>query len=945
MKNRKQLFMTSRLLLIIVAVALVLSMGLTACGLPSGTPNGKTPDVADSGNAGEDQAAQSLTTTSRVNLDETYGELLPLYETLTEQEGSSYSLAFNLAGAVDTADFSGAIDLRYVVTVADNGAISMMFLDENDNVLFSYKDGKISLDGFGMDIGLYQYNLEVDQLPSYPPDAAGCIMDILAFLNGFLSDYDTLAQMLPVIFDSMGFDTTGLVMTSQDGEYVFNANCQPLLILASAYLSDSFDDLLTSLPFEIDIASLLGAENTEASDLELLITTVDNMIFDGALMNGYIDINALLTITEKGLNASVALVNAADHTQQYLYFEIGARIEDEIPIEVPEVTALHDIQADIPISLPRTGIDMTIHAIFHTADIFEDAGHDIVTATVDLNGLEDVASLVLNDNYLYVDINELVMITNPLVGETTDYTYVFNFGSEKQFHTILRDISGFLDVIMEDIGFYDEYDDDNFLQLDLVVMDDINENMTEAELREKLYVSAVYNNRSPEELFDYRLAGCGCCPTHGSWVMVYYDYHDRYTSWEENNYDTYLGLDTLNVDWRRREIYQGMSESALRETLTVRIGDQEIYDYVIDDFRVCSYCGVYHIAVSYDGLSFSRYGRVLDCSGTYNHIGDGTGTNYISNTYSHQLLVEENIDPDEYICHGVIYDPKSFYNGITESEVHDLVHLVKITYGNPPEEIPDFEIEDINVTGNRLHFIIFHWDYDENNVPVSGYGFSIDATIYDSSVVSPLLPYLRFEVSPAQEPIDAISEVIGGLIGTYLENQDMLGDIIQVEDIENGKDITICLSDSTLVDSDVLSFINTFFGMPGENGLVDIDGDALYSILHGSLGENGIEALETVGGFSLEDLCNDLYLNVTGYLNNNNKLRFGFSLSGADNDPEVDETYLSIGIIEYHAVVTDSAYDANLTAEELAAANPINEIVAVLLDCFDKLRPASGNLE
>ena len=147
MKNRKQLFMTSRLLLIIVAVALVLSMGLTACGLPSGTPNGKTPDVVDSGNAGEDQAAQSLTTTSRVNLDETYGELLPLYETLTEQEGSAYSIVIHIAGGVNAAGISGAVDWRLIITVSDEETIGMKLLDENDRVLFVYKDGKINLDG------------------------------------------------------------------------------------------------------------------------------------------------------------------------------------------------------------------------------------------------------------------------------------------------------------------------------------------------------------------------------------------------------------------------------------------------------------------------------------------------------------------------------------------------------------------------------------------------------------------------------------------------------------------------------------------------------------------------------------------------------------------------------------------------------------------------------
>lgn len=975
MKNRKQLFKTSRLLLLIVAVALVLSMGLTACGFLTDATKGATPDdviinagsIENNGAKGEaDQNSQNFSSNAKVNLSETYGDLLPLYETLTEQEGSAFSLVFNLVGGINIAEINKNVDLRYVVTVSDDDKISMMFLDGNDNVLFSFKDGKINLDGFGMDIGLYQEDIEGEQLPDFAEGATYAIGEILAYLNDFLVDYDSLAQLVPVLFNSMNLDTTGLVMSSQNGEYIFNANCQSLITLLTTYFSDSFDDLIAALPFEIDIAQLLGVENTEASDLELVIAAVDDMFFDGALLSGYVDLNAHLTVTENGFDSSVALVNAFDHDQVILYLGFGGAIEDEIPIEIPEVTALHDIQADIPISLPQSGLEMTIHAIFHTADIFAEEGNDFITATVDMNGLEDVATLVLNDSYFFVDLNALVEIAFPMLGEATDYTYILPFEEGCEVHTILGDLSGFLDDALDFVGFYDLFEDapqalsfenGDFLGLDVNYDSSVFfVGMTEADLREVLYVAVLYYGRCPEQVFDYEITGLCMCPYCDSWWIdisycgCNYSMSGQFPReipstppYDDYPSDINQDIESITLNWNPCGIYEGMTEAELRQAIhvivTYRIvayleDDQvevsyeqiEVYNYGVN-INICSYCGQYEIYVCFGGCQIMGMSRIYDDE-SYNHIEEAQGglTPGIS-------LSQPPYDPNLIVrLYGEPAD-ECFFEGMTEADLRSFLHVWAYYRGYAPEEIFDYDVDELIVANNNFYYLI-----------------SIDSMSFTDSGIIPdgneglgaLLPFLRFEVDPDQEEKDIILGLIGGIVDVYLANQDILENAIQIEDIENGKNIVICLSDSSLVEEgDLLAFVNTFLGLPTGDGFADINGQSLYYFLAETLGADAFAeldgALQMVGGFTLEDLCTNLYLNLTGYLNNNNKLRFGLSLTGADTDPEVDESYLTIGIIEYHAVVTDSAYDAALTVEDIEAANPFDEIVDVLFGCFGSL--------
>ena len=1085
MKNRKQLFLTSRLLLMIVAVALVLSMGLTACGLPSGTPDDKAPndvalDAESVESSDEATAAQSFTSTSKVNLEETYGELLPLYETLTELDEEAFSFVVDLSGGVDLTGINGDVDLKFIVNVTADGTVELLLLDEADRLFASYKDGKLCLDGFGMDVGYYQDAIDSVLTQVFVEGVAASFDEALIALNGILSDYDSLSQLVPALLNTMELNTTGFVMAEQDGEYILNINSQTLVALATALLSDPFDELVAGLPFDGSIADLLGVENNDASDLALLIGVIDDRFFDGALQAGEAELDVSLTPTENGLDCSVALINVDDADQIYFYLELGAAVGDTILVEIPDITVTHDIQADIPIALPQSGIYLTIHTVIHTADMFAEEGNDFITATIDLNGMEDVAQLVLNDNYFYVDINGLATLANPLGGEATEYTYILPFGEDVDLCAMIAALPGLIDDALDALCIYDlfeyhqpypnggpSFEQGEFLSLDVFYdPETFYWGMSEEELREVLYVAVVYADRCPEEVFDYTIEAFCACPEDGYYLKLSYNgshFEARGGAYSPNPGGDFFSLGTLDcigydyeefhIDFNADDIHEGMTEAEMRSVLHAMHDQVEIYDYDIGYFYVCP-CGVCHIYVSYYDPNYNDNGKyyfgecmcrlyepfynrsgelTYDCaeimppvdsdmiigingffdlndinsirSGDYRPLfGDGNTHGklyaYLNNTrieigtcnlyrfyvcpccdtchirifynghwgeyigqpfgdlYPSHIGVRPTIDPDKLI--GLYAEPADEYlfEGMTEQDLRNVLHVWALYRGRDPEAFFDYDVDELSIVGNSFHYsisiteeVIISGPWYEL-VSMSSVGFQDGGIIPDGSEFDPsmLIPFLRFEVDPEDESLNILADVISSVAAIYDVNQDVLWNAIQIESIENGKSITVCLSDTSLVEEgDLLAFVNKFFGLPVGDGFADINGQTLYYFLTEALGAETFAevdgALQMVGGFTLEDLCTDLYLNLTGYLNNNNKLRFGFSFSGADNDPDVDETYLSIGIIEYHAVVTDSAYDAALTAEELETANPLDEIVDVLFGCFAGLMNMGGDLD
>ena len=923
---------------------------------------------------------QGFTATTKVNVEDFYGVLRPIHNVLIKEDDTG--MALRVSGDVDIGGIDESFERRVFFYITD-GAPEVMLSDGEDNVLASYKHGKTSYNGFGMDVSLYQGMIDALLNTAFAGGAAtidNVLMetkDVFTILN---ENFDVIKYGIGRYLNAKGYGSYDFDAYSRGGEYYFTINSKPLIPVATFLFSDAFDELTSG--FDIDVADLLGVRREEnVSDLELTLRFLDDKYMDGAVADGRVTVILKLVVADYGIGGEIFFVNIADE-KIYLRLETELAFGNPIMREIPEITETHDIVIDVPFSLPQKNIELNTHVVFHTADMFSAPLKNYITATVDVNGTEQAIKLVVNDGYVYMDISGLEEPSH------YNYTYFLQYQEDDEYFTISQKILELIIDIMEN-GFEEEENYDDFCECGILpappqAYNQVNYlpiGSTIDDLREILYVYGIDVDGNEIPVKNYKIRGFDS--SRAQRVRVYVTFGEFEASMEVTIYDPAqarpLGSEFISYErWYFAEQGTNISDvkfygseswtdgkntwsvgieftpeganipaSGILEAgaydVTLRYKEAALYStlYVYDpDHLIALETFITHEAIvytpyeedtleeavrnSYSVLVFWNNGQMTEEKGyTISGLGSENGRSYFTVGYGGK---EYNITL--YLEKRVTAGVKAALSGdvlvdMTEEELREILTVTVIYNDGKKKEIDDYTIEHFNP--DREGEVTFNVFYD-------GIRIRVNAKVREKSIFDKLpepediLSALRFTVDTDQDPINLIKSIVNSVIDIYDANKGILDKAVQIYDEEGKKRIVACVSDVSLEEEgDLLAFLNKFIGIPKEEGgFDDIDGQALFDLLPGFLGDYSFNKLYhgliNECGFTLEELMTDLYATLIAS-DDENGFDISLALSG-DPDPEKmdEEGYLSIGL-GVHSAQKDEQNDIVVSPEMIASAN------------------------
>ena len=921
---------------------------------------------------------QGFTATTKVNVEDFYGVLRPIHNVLIKEDDTG--MALRVSGDVDIGGIDESFERRVFFYITD-GAPEVMLSDGENNVLASYKHGKASYNGFGMDVSLYQGMIDALLNTAFAGGAAtidNVLMetkDVFTMLN---ENFDMIRYGIGRVLNAKGYGSYDFDAYSRGGEYYFTINSKPLIPVATFLFSDAFDELTSG--FDIDVADFLGVRREEnVSDLELTLRFLDEKYMDGAVADGRVTVILKLVVADYGIGGEIFFVNIADE-KIYLRLETELAFGNPIMREIPEITETHDIVIDVPFSLPQKNIELNTHVVFHTADMFAAAGNNYITATVDVNETKDAMQFVINDGYIYMDISGLEEPSH------YNYTYVLPFVEEGSYYTISQKILELIIDIMEN-GFeeeenYDDFCDSGieFVSSGVYQVNYLPIGSTSDDLREILYVYGIDVDGNAIPVKNYKIRGFDS--SRAQRVRVYVTFGDfeenieviiydpaqarplgsefiSYERWyfaEQGTnisdvyfYGTEMWTDGKNswyveIEWTLEEanipasgiLETGVFDVALRYNEAVCHSTLHVYDpdnLIALETDFSSEATVYTpyeeetleeaVRNSYSVLVFWNNGQMTEEKGyTISGLGSENGSyftvGYGGEEYTVSLYLEKRVTAGvkAALSGDVLVD-------MTEEELREILTVTVIYNDGKKKEIDDYTIE--NFDPNREGEVTFNVFYD-------GIRLRVNAKVREKSIFDNLpepediLSALRFTVDTDQNPINLVKSIVSNVMNIYDANKGILDKAVQICDEEDGKRIVACVSDVSLEEEgDLLAFLNKFIGIPKEEGgFDDIDGQALYDLLPGFLGDYSFNKLYhgliNECGFTLEELMTDLYATLIAS-DDENGFDISLALSG-DPDPEKmdEEGYLSIGL-GVHSAQKDEENDIIVSPEMMTKAN------------------------
>ena len=584
---------------------------------------------------------------------------------------------------------------------------------------------------------------------------------------------------------------------------------------------------------------------------------------------------------------------------------------------------LPDIEFTIPYAMPETEITLTVKVVLHTVNLIADKGN-YATVFAFYNDSE-AAHFVLNENYAYLNANALFS-TGDEEYEEGDFDSQLTFyhafecdGEPATFKEVLRSyIYGLIHrdktAPIEDVTDYDENDeteedDDPFrygygydYTTDEYTTFDIG--ATEEDFRSRITVFYFDENDEPIEYTDYRVAGFDGSTSFSGKVYIYLS-DDNYTEVEVLIYDheTFIEMAVIPQD----TVFEtGTTVYALQEdhciyARTLCTDTHIVWEGYADDFTI----------TEADGEPVTK-DYAFD-AGDYTLTVVRNGVTY--RVAAHVYDLDAPI-PVEFECS----DSIDVWEGYTEDDVRNQLSVYVIYDSLDGDYVYDYEIVGGFTYGAES--IVVKWGEFEKEIPVYYIeGYTVPEE--DGLNIFTLFKYIRHtDFNENDEPAAAIARMALNMIDTVILNKELFAGICTTEKTASGRNIRFAVN--SLDDKDVLAVLNLFFGVPEGDGWKDMDADFIAEAvskladkytngkLHGKF--------EQITGYTLSDVCSDLYLNVS--VNRKGDLSVEFSLESSEG-----EQYFVTGV---SCKLIDALPQSVLTDAEKEKAHPLSLLVNIV---------------
>ena len=1000
---------------------------------------------------------QGLEISNPIQVTDNYGEFRDLHNAIdTLQETGVVSLRMYLNGKLDLGEeqgmkANGTAGLELLVNIWKDGKVEFCLTGSDDGkelVLVSYKDGAASVAGVGMDIGRYQQAIDAALAKIDVEAIASGLDEMLMKINEYAEAYENIAAavgslnvtsdtmlnlMLPAVKAVLPFEADDATivallqakLTAKDGEYGIEINSKALLELAEALMNyfNAANETTVEVEAEgeieggMDLGGIVGEiigdidvgvdvgisdeQEEEGFDLFGLIRQLDTNLLGGALYQGKYTLALKAKVGAYGVDVTFACKDTESGKD---YVAVGAGFAlgvDAATIKtVPAITEKHNVVVEVPVDLPQKNLYLRFKAVIHTADMLSAEGKDIVTASIKLNDVEDVAVFVLNDHYVYLNLTgfvqyvsdvynaldeeegpELIMPKGPVLsdgeeGEEEGDVLDAPEGDEDYIAFYYAFTKGGEPASLWDMIFGDNADDDDdYFYFDSIgfsaAKSDFPVGTTVAELRRSIEYTysldgedytitdyTILNAESEEEIDVLDEVGEYCLQlgykgyTSTFYITVYpIDVEAEVSGISLSQHTYYVPIGTevrawlAGVDGEVQYSYEDMRWNMPIDGFVV-VSISDLQGSVLDGMSAFKSTGLYYVCVHHAMLErFVDYISVyvynpeqlsvisVDYNGYIQLWSEDPDMVVTESMLRAKLDVSLNLDNGEEVDvenytltkseegvwsisvvspeYGYTYEQKLNVNvsvpyiwyswgycdtdlpiGATEEALRAHLHVYARYSDDSEKEYYDYDIEDFDssIAGGKSVYVRLTDDI----------GSYVDVRITEGASESEGesigLSMLRFvvldedgevDVMATFEALKAIFEGSEKIAGA----KSILGKAMDIRNTNNGYVVRICLSDADLQEADVLAFVNRFIGIPGEEGLLDINADSLWSMYDESDERDMVDDIVyMILGVDIRDAFYKLYFTVTTEGADN-----GFSVTLSFGNGLKYGTYLSVG--------------------------------------------------
>ena len=815
-------------------------------------------------------------------------ELKPLYNLFTKDGNKAVSLTvsgeMNL-GELVSQDFASSMILNLI-----DGDVQFAYVNDADEesdgkAEILYRDGVLNIGGVSVSIGDFTEYLALlsgglfDGFDFGEEEIEADEDDLITADAGFaleLLDEDSLDELflalsqaldtLDRVFDNPLVASMNLGFGKQDGAYTIKSDTKKLIKTIQFFADDDDAEF----------------------DLNKIIDILDEQM-GGALKSGDIKISMALSVKEEYLAFAVEMENKK--TGDGCVFSFNLQVSEEA-FELPEgmeaigtfdlstmietiknidwvdmmdqlKSQIQDVEITIPLALPQRDFDAELRAVICLSNLLG-TDTDYITATVRCNDTEEAIRFLLDNEYVYMDINGLAaMLGNEpsptfkfykafeIAGEPTSLTEMIqsmvfgrfseitdfgndDFASDTPDETGDGNESGYEGDISEDVS---EDVSGGFSSFGYSTLDS-NPNLlfpigaTEQDLRDDLIVEAFDDEGNEIIITDYEIVGFDSSASSVVEItlLLPYDWQimlDVTVYNPETVYQKAVSLDKFYV-----ALGTGVVDAQKELFADITMSDGEV-EWI--EYRNC---------FTIDSINFVP----VASDSVFDHVGSAllvvkqteTGEPFFQNAYVYD---PENLQVIDFDCSDEVYlDP-----GATEEDLREEL-WASVIYDNGSE----FGVEDYEIEGFEPGAELIQLKWGENFSGTVRVVWNIGDEPETGFNLMSLLQYLRpLDFAESDDPevifagISEVAQKAGELFSATFSTDDGLRIVINADD-----------------DQDLLAIINLFFGIPTEEGWQDLDEDLLMSYLEDqSLGFFSISAaFEKLTGVALEDFVSNLYL-------------------------------------------------------------------------------------
>lgn len=810
--------------------------------------------------------------TEEAPLPEIRDELIPLYNFITKS--GDKAIAVTISAASSTGE-SEAKELVYKAILNKTASdIEFALVDKtlaDDKSVVLFRDGSLTFYGATVSREDIMAIFGIDTI-----DFSG--FDFTVGEDKADSVFETVSSALDMVDGALASPMISLMNISvsrSDGVYTLRADSAKVITLVQS------------------LYAMYGNQNTadgdETIDINAIIDAIDGA-FDGALKAGDIDFEVSLTIKEELLAAGITINNKRTNNSVSIDFAVEIAEEAFVLPEAFEPVA-PQLEITVPFKLPQKDVDAALEIVLHLEELLTGADANYVTANISFNEEASIAAAVLNNRYVYIDMSRIAaMVGAP---ETSEYKFAYKFEINGEpatlFDVVAAKVFGLIYGSDEQ-----EYDSDYGTEEDPrfangygARFDNDGEKFpigtTEEELRQHLFVYTFDEDDNEIPFTDYTIEGFDGTSSFADYITIKFAERYEFDIYviiydPENEHASYMQIDTLNVPL-------GTDVATIQENMWVDVTmtDGNVYWHVYEGGEE----GTFEIVAMNFMPVASDY--------VFNTTGESILT--VNRNDMSAYAVVRVYDPDnlsivEFDCFGTV----SMDEETTDEQIRDQIYAY-VTYDNGEQEsVEDFEIVDFTYGDAYMNI---KWGEYNGTVSVEYYG----AGAPEDEPTS-IRSYIRIENLVNEDGVIDIAAI-------FAENKELLGEIFIVNEDKNGVRIIV----NSKSDRDLLAIVNKYFGIPAEDGFVDIDENYILSLAN-FMGMDLSPIFGKLTGVELADFLSELIVDV--------KLSDGLTVEfGNGGEIVYIATGLNIGFTECEDIIVAEA--------DLNVAKDISELPNTLL--------------